>query len=930
MPGSDDGSLALRETVTDYSSAGSTDAPGKPSQPQATRLGRYILLEELGRGGMGVVFAAYDPLLDRRVALKLIRFEASGGHRDSLRSRLFHEAQALARLNHPNVVAVFDTGHDGDDTYIAMEFVRGTTLREWLRTGRSFDEILDVFGDAGQGLLAAHAAGLVHRDFKPSNVLIGEDGRVRVSDFGVAYFDHDAKATADGEQPLESSPLPLTVGGSIVGTPDYMAPEQLDGRTADNRSDQFAFCVAFYEALTGRQPFELATAPKPSDPNVKTLLAHHLAARNRDLVTLARDPAIPSWLHAILERGLHLEPAKRFGDMAELLAGIDSARRRPRRRRLVIAGVLLAAAVAAGVLLVPRRSAVCENLDDAFAATFGEPQHQSIKRAFAATGRPYAATTADAVLADLDERARAIGAMRTSSCRATRVQGGQSEAMLDRRTACLDRRSQELVQLATVFASADGTTVDRARDAVRDLPAVAACGDRELLEQVTPLPAAPAVRARIADVEREIARANALSSSGNPRAAEPIAKTAITAAEPIGFSPLLVAALTASAGIDIELGHHQAADATIARALELAAAARDSAAEAKLWVMLAVLRSKVQNRPKEALAIELSARTASIHAGDPLDLRLRLAVAVAVAHHDLTDYAAARSVASAALALGEAKLDANDVALAPIHKVLARIADATRDYAGSLAHAQRGLDIARTLGDEHPTVGTAWNLVGNAHRELERYPEAIAAFEQAITIAERVYGADHQELAITLTNLASTLRRAGRAEDALVAANRALAIDRRDFGDQSTQAGYSFNQVARILRDLKRYEEALDYHQQAVAAFTAGAGADHPFVGTSLIGVGRASTELGRIDLTITAWERALAIQDQRPEFCEQPQETRILLAGPLWQRGRGDDRRRAHELVMKARDALGRCPLADAKEGLAAADKFLAEHPLP
>ena len=229
----------------------------------------------IGTGGMGQVYAAYDPKLDRKVALKVLH----DGREQGEQPRLVREAQALARLTHPNVVAVHDVGtHDGR-LFVAMEFVEGVTLREWLRLhppgpAKRVAEVLELLVQAGEGLAAAHRAGLVHRDFKPSNVLIGSDGRVRVVDFGVVRVEEprqgsrqqhfesarDEEATEPQVEMFEQ-PDPLTRPGAIVGTPAYMAPEQLLSMKVGPSSDLFAFCLTAWEAVFGVRPFPGKTIP---------------------------------------------------------------------------------------------------------------------------------------------------------------------------------------------------------------------------------------------------------------------------------------------------------------------------------------------------------------------------------------------------------------------------------------------------------------------------------------------------------------------------------------------------------------------------------------------------------------------------------------------------------------------------------------------
>jgi serine/threonine protein kinase len=237
----------------------------EPAVAVGDTIGRYVVLRRIGAGGMGVVFAAYDPQLDRRVALKLLRTGIGLGEGEA-RARLVREAQAIAQLSHPHVVAVYDVGTAvGGDVYIAMEFVEGDTLTSWLRAwDRTWREVVAIFLDAGRGLAAAHAVGLLHRDFKPDNVLVGADGRVRVTDFGLARS--LMAAAEDGElQPtpeLAALRVTLTATGAVMGTPRYMAPEQLAGKDVSAAADQFSFCVALYEAVYGVHPILGDTAAK--------------------------------------------------------------------------------------------------------------------------------------------------------------------------------------------------------------------------------------------------------------------------------------------------------------------------------------------------------------------------------------------------------------------------------------------------------------------------------------------------------------------------------------------------------------------------------------------------------------------------------------------------------------------------------------------
>jgi serine/threonine-protein kinase len=317
-------------TIRDSPQADSSRRPARLS-PGAVA-GRYVILDCIGEGGMGVVYLARDPYLGRKVALKLVRPDP-GGASTSGRARLLREAQATASLSHSNVITVYDVGTIGDDVFLAMELIEGGTLREWLRNPRSWREVAGKMCHAGEGLAAAHAAGLVHRDFKPDNVLVGTDGRVRVTDFGLARA---VAESGSGAELAETRPLELatsmTSTGALVGTPAYMAPEQISGTVADARSDLFSFCVTFYEGLYGERPFRGSTLIELRD------------AILRGRTTPARSSAgVPKWLRLAILRGLSADPDARPPSVRALIDGID---RRLSRGRMGIAIVQLASILA--------------------------------------------------------------------------------------------------------------------------------------------------------------------------------------------------------------------------------------------------------------------------------------------------------------------------------------------------------------------------------------------------------------------------------------------------------------------------------------------------------------------------------------------------------------------------------------------------------
>jgi serine/threonine protein kinase len=295
--------------------------------PRGATLGRYVVLDCLGSGGMGVVYRAHDFALDRRVSLKLLR--STGQDPEARRARLVAEAQALARVSHPNVLTVHDVGTWEDEVYLALEHVEGETLADWLgRAVRTPAEIRGVFLQAGRGLQAIHKAGLVHRDFKPENVLIGRDGRVRVADLGLAV-------TAGGEEASASAE-------TQPGTPGYMPLEQHRGEPLDARADQYSFAVALFEALLGRRPYGSRGA---TSQELQARLSSGVAAE------VPRCAAIPSRLRRALSKALSPERQHRLPMLSSLLEALASPGFQPSRRLAVPVTAVATFAVALVPLL---------------------------------------------------------------------------------------------------------------------------------------------------------------------------------------------------------------------------------------------------------------------------------------------------------------------------------------------------------------------------------------------------------------------------------------------------------------------------------------------------------------------------------------------------------------------------------------------------
>ncbi|MCA9657851.1 MAG: serine/threonine protein kinase, partial [Myxococcales bacterium] len=549
------------------------------------KIGRYDILESIGHGGMGVVYAAFDDELDRKVALKLLLSEESQS--DNAKLRFKREAQAMARLSHPNVVTVHEVGEADGRIFIAMEFVRGASLDAYCEEPRPWEEVVDIFVQAGRGLIAAHEAGIIHRDLKPHNIIRGDDGVVKVLDFGLARAE-EPRGVLDPATPQVDRPgsrssvlgLKLTNAGAIVGTPAYMAPELFGDSEADVRSDQYSFCVALYEALYAQLPFAGNT--------LDALLSNIGQGAIRPPPPGSR---VPGWLHRTIARGLDARPDRRWPSMRAL---VDAISRDPRRkRRRLIAGFTLAALTgAAGFAIADLRApaqASCASAADDLAAVWSDDRREHVRRAFAASGHRLADDTAARVFPRLDAYAERWSAMRVEACE-THLAGQQSDRLFDLRTACLDRRRAGLGALVDALEDGDPAAVEGAAWAVASLPALDGCADVEALTAEVAPPEDPAVDREV-KVQREVlAGVPALVDVGAYDEAIRRAEQVVERARVLDYAPLRAEAQLRLGAAELEAHHPERARDSLSAAIEAAirAGKDDVAAEAlarRLWVL---------------------------------------------------------------------------------------------------------------------------------------------------------------------------------------------------------------------------------------------------------------------------------------------------------------------------------------------------------
>ena len=773
---------------------------GSPAEeaavPPEGAIERYVIVGVLGAGAMGVVYAAYDPQLRRRVAVKLLRPSASAaGAPDLLR-----EARAMAMLQHPNVIAVHDAGDAGGRLFVAMELVEGMTLRQWLAQPRSRAETIAALVQAGRGLEAAHAAGLVHRDFKPDNVLVGDDGRVRVTDFGLARLGDDPDAMAR------------------AGTPAYMAPEQLLGRTVDARSDQFSFCVTLYEALYGRRPFTVDAAGRagPADSPIGALRKQIVAGP-----AWPASPRLPRRLTRAIARGLDADPERRFPSMAALLASLPGER--PRRAWLPALAAAAAIAALVGVGL-ERRGPACERAGEPIAGIWDPPRATAVQARFASTLLPFAAPAFAAVDEGMRRYTERWSAMATESCAATRIRGEQSEELLSLRAVCLDHRRKELAALADLLAQADAKLVERAAQAMGRLSAIEDCADLQSLT-ARRRSASPALRAQVDEVESALAGVRGLADAG--RFADVLTQAAalVTRTRPLGDHAALADVLfvlandQARSGKDDEAARN-AADA----ALEAEAAGLD---DIKARALLLWVRVVGPTRTAEAHDALRRAAAAIERLGG--DVRLRASLDLSESQLLWAEGRHAEQLAKMqeAVALDAVVADADPLHHANLRNELASALNDVGRWSEALAEARQALAVQeKVLGPVHPTVALTLHSIAVALLERERAAEALPIFERALAVFARTTP-ETLNVAHTLDSTGNALLALGRIDDAEAHYRRALAMLDKLLGPGNWQSANTLQNLSVLRQRQGRLRDAEQLARQSLADTERALGADN-------------------------------------------------------------------------------------------------------
>ncbi|MCY1061565.1 serine/threonine-protein kinase [Nannocystis sp. SCPEA4] len=909
-------------------------AAGSASLARGDIVGRYVILDRVGEGGMGVVYAAYDPELDRRVAIKLVRPDLRDA--DS-HARLLREAKAMARLRHPAVIAIHDIGVVDDQVFLAMEFIDGVTLGAWLReVPRRWQEVLGVFLQAGRGLAAAHQAGVLHRDFKPDNVLVARDGRAIVTDFGLA---RPTAPTPVELETLRSTPdvgwqsaNDLTDARQLLGTPSYMAPEQLAGEPADERSEQFAFCVALFEGLYGVRPF--------AGGSLEVL---RVAIAAGQLVPRPPGRPTPAWLERAVIRGLNGAPSQRWPSMHALLAALE--RGEPRRRwPWLAAGLLVVAGVFAAVRTPAAAAERCSGSELRVSRVWDDARRQSVRRALLATGTGDRSATSAAVERELDRYAQTWAEARRDACLATHVREEQSDSQLERRMDCFDRRLRELEGLLVMLEQAEGDTLEQAAGAVRRLPPPSRCAVGVLQLEASSTSESP--------LEKRLAELKTLALLKQSARVLPLAQELVRDADAVADPALPLEARYLLGGAQLDMADRTAAEHTLEEtywsavragldelaaraALErTSAAAAGPAVEATLaWARhaeAAVMRAggdpqllgKLQGilalveqtrgdfaatREHYERALELFARAGAAGQGDMASTHANYAGALRRAG----DERAAREHHERALELFEEHWgsDHPNTHSVRINLAILLAALGEEERARALLEAAR-TGLERALGSRHPSLGVVWGTLGGLEYAHGRYGAARAAFARAYALALATYGPGDEHTLPPLFNLGNTAQSMGDLVQARHFFEQVLAAKIALRGPEHPELVHCLTALASVATGQRRFDAAREYLDRALAVQEGAFGRQH--IDTAWIRVRQAelAEATGALDQARESYLEAAAIAETSTNTV-RPETGLILHSLALLER-------------RMRRDADAR---RDAEAALAVLSRFHDEH---
>jgi tetratricopeptide (TPR) repeat protein len=947
-------------TVSD--DAGESEGSAPPSIEPGTRVGRYRILHPVGAGGMGVVYAAHDPDLDRTVAVKVLRVRAqqAGALASGSGGRLAREAQAMARLSHRNVITVHDVGEHRDHVFVAMEFVQGQTLTQWGRAKRTIVEIVDVFIEAGRGLAAAHGAGLVHRDFKPENVMVVTDAqgrieRVLVMDFGLARSSSTGEETIERREGTASKALRhdvvLTQTGGLLGTPAYMSPEQYLGRITDPRSDQFSYCVSLYEMLYGARPF--------AGDNAVAMAVATIEGRLREPPPRS---GVPPWLRRVVLRGLQREPDARWPAMDALLR--ELARDRGRVRRIAIASIVAIGigATWAWSYLGETTRDVCKNAGERVAQAWDDDARAQVAAAFSQSDVAYAAALWPRVSPRVDAYASAWQDARIDACHAASIEPAETNAL---RVACLDRRADHFAALIHVFAQPDAAVIQNAAESIDRLPSLQPCGDVGWLTAKDKPPDDPELRNDVEALRRTLAEIEVLIDTGRYHPAHERAVTAFEHARTVGHPFTVAEAAYALGRLQLELealddslstleqayltagasGHDEIAAQAAITLVSAYAVQKGQASKGRDWLKHAQMQAERlahAERAKERLLSAQSMLEWSEGDYDAAATTIQLAIAMASERAGSESEAVGRMLSSLGLYLtgagraGSAKVHLHrsvailEKELGDAHPVLVNVLSnlgsawvQSDDLDAALAVYDRALKIGEGgLGPEHPDVAGIVENIAIVMAKRGDVQGALPMFERVLAIRTTAWGADSPRLAHTHRNLAGALGLAARHDEAIVHLQRALRIEKSEYGELHPSIGVTYFEIGNQARELGEIDRALENLLRARDILSETLGERHPDLATVLAALASTYQRRGDYEIALSTFEAALELGTEAGAAQMDLAPLRLELGNLLWQI-RPAERARARQLVEQSIAAL-----PEGTGNYRQAQAWLSEHP--
>lgn len=875
--------------ATSAQRAGASPPEPEPEAPAAEAFaGRYKIRECVGAGAGGTVYAAWDPELDRIVALKVLRGQATGG--SSGAHRIAREARVMAKVVHPNVVAVHDVGSTGEHVFIAAEFVEGGTLESWRRSKpRRWGEVVEVFVAAGRGLAAIHDTGLVHRDFKPHNVMVGADGRVRVTDFGLARLQpelererHDVSVETSLDPTMSPGMLAETLAtqtrtGALVGTPAYMSPEQWRGRNADARSDQFSYCVALYEALFDARPFlgrtaaELCAAvcdgPLPAPPLGNA----------------------PRWVVRVVMRGLSREPDERFVDMHALLAALVDTPGRRRRRRvtgLVVAGFLV---VGGGAYALARPADAPGCAEPERLATLWDSTAQTEVKAILGIEHDGAATHIERWIDEWRQTQQDLCDTGVESSRSV-----ASQVSLE----CLDRRLSNMHTAITVMRES-GSSGAALLSMIESMPSPSECADASLLLSTQPDYTTPLGRALATQLAEDIDRIEALRYAGRHGEAMAIAIAACAKAEIDGDHAVRAIALLALAQLYSSNKDSRLAHETLLAAAWAAEASGHVVVAADAWTELIAVDGSQLERYEDAFFAAERARAALFRLRDPIR-ELALASHEALVHSVSGDYERALVGQRDVLARGLALYGSEHRQIARVHLNIAAVLGHLGRLDEAAEHAHQGVALQRALyPGPHPVTAEMLSSVGAIEAQRGRTDAARVALDDALVILSDATGSARATRANVLSNRATLDMEGGAPQAAVEAFREVLQLRRELNGPSHPDVALAMHNLAGALDKAGAYEASTAQYREALAMRLETNGPDHPYTANTLHNLGTLLGKHGDVDESIALLERALVVRDAAKVDPWRRATTRFMLAKSLERRG---DRKAALARADEAR----------------------------